>query len=114
VQFQPGRRGVSQGTSGLIGHTIDANAIDIFGSSLPALLEEAAILYANGQAEQAVSVLLQALEDPTTASLRPLAWIMLLDLYQATGDKPAFEEAALAYAAQFEASALGRCAGACL
>ncbi len=107
VRLPPRNRGGGHGTTALIGHTVDANAIDIFGSTLPPLLEEAAILYANGQSQQAEAVLRQSLEDPSTESARPLVWMMLLDLYQTTGDKLSFEEAALAYASKFEASAPG-------
>jgi len=101
------KRGAKDGATGLIGHTIDANAIDIFGSSLPEILEEAAILYANGHSQEASVVLRQSLEDESTEAVRALGWMMLLDLFQTTGDKAAFEEMALAYAARFEASAPG-------
>ncbi len=101
------QKGSSVGTTGLIGRTIDANAIDIYGSTLPEILEEAAILYANGHPQEASVVLRQALEDQSTEAVRALGWMMLLDLLQATGDKAAFEEMALAYASRFEASAPG-------
>lgn len=106
----PGSRpekGSTVDTTRLIGHTIDANAIDIFGSTLPEILEEAAILYANGHPQEAGVVLRQALDDQSTEAVRALGWMMLLDLLQATGDKHAFEEIALAYASRFEASAPG-------
>lgn len=110
LKTPPGSRpekGSTLDTTRLIGHTIDANAIDIFGSTLPEILEEAAILYANGHPQEASVVLRQALDDRSTEAVRALGWMMLLDLLQATGDKRAFEEIALAYAARFEASAPG-------
>ena len=91
------------GTSEVLGAG-DAMAIDVNGSSLPSVLEEAAILYSNGQAAPAAATLRHALADPELGAFQQLAWLMLLDLFQVTGDRAAFERLALEYASRFESS----------
>ncbi len=98
---------VEGGTSLVLGDAADAMAIDVNGPALPAILEEAAILYSNGQAQAAALVLRQSLEDPELAGYQPLAWLMLLDLHQCVGDRAGFEAIALQYAARFESSPPG-------
>ncbi len=94
-----------QGTTSVaLGDPSNAMAIDINASSLPGALEEAAILYANGQAGAAASALKQALAESDLSGYQQLGWLMLLDLHQLTGDKAAFESLALDYAARFESS----------
>ncbi|MCO5100901.1 MAG: hypothetical protein M9885_08395 [Burkholderiaceae bacterium] len=95
------------GTSLVLGDAAGAMAIDVNGPALPPMLEEAAILYSNGQTQPAALVLRQALDDPEVAGFRPLAWLMLLDLHQCVGDRAGFEALALRYAAQFESSPPG-------
>jgi anti-anti-sigma regulatory factor len=70
-------------------------------SSAPAV-EEAAILYANGQIEAAEAALRSCLEGDCRSERQP--WWMLFDLYQATGREPAFESIAIDYASHFETS----------
>jgi anti-anti-sigma regulatory factor len=70
-------------------------------SSAPAV-EEAAILYANGQLEAAEAALRSCLEGDCRSERQP--WWMLFDLYQATGREPAFESIAIDYASHFETS----------
>lgn len=98
---------VEGGTSLVLGDAADAMAIDVNGPALPAILEEAAILYSNGQAQPAALVLRQSLEDPELAGYQALAWLMLLDLHQCVGDRAGFEALALQYAARFESSPPG-------
>jgi len=90
-----------------LGDAAGAMAIDVNASSLPGVLEEAAILYSNGQPQPAAQALRQALGDASLAGYQPLAWLMLLDLYQALGERAAFEALALEYAARFESSPPG-------
>ncbi len=87
-----------------LGDPAAAMAIDVNGSSLPSVLEEAAILYSNGQAQPAGLTLQHALADADLGAFKALAWLMLLDLHQMAGDRAAFEALALDYAARFEAS----------
>jgi anti-anti-sigma regulatory factor len=70
-------------------------------SSAPAV-EEAAILYANGQVEAAEAALRECLDGACRNERQP--WWMLFDLYQATGREPAFESIAIDYASHFETS----------
>ncbi|HLS55135.1 MAG TPA: hypothetical protein VK052_03635 [Zeimonas sp.] len=91
----------------LLGDQAGAMAIDVNGSTLPSVLEEAAILFSNGQSQPAALALRQALGDTSLGGYQALAWLMLLDLYQALGDRTAFEALALEYAARFESSPPG-------
>jgi ABC-type transporter Mla MlaB component len=70
-------------------------------SSAPAV-EEAAILYANGQVDAAEAALRECLDGACRSERQP--WWMLFDLYQATGREPAFESIAIDYASHFETS----------
>jgi anti-anti-sigma regulatory factor len=92
-------------TSPGFGDLSDVMAIDInASSSLPGALEEAAILFANGQPAAAAAALQHALTDADLGGFQQLTWLMLLDLHQLTGDRAAFESLALDYAARFESS----------
>lgn len=90
-----------------LGDAAGSMAIDVNDSSLPGVLEEAAILYSNGQVQPAAQALRLALNDAALAGYQPLAWLMLLDLYQALRDRAAFDALALDYAARFESSPPG-------
>lgn len=91
-------------TSAGFGDLSDVMAIDVNASSLPGALEEAAILFANGQPAAAAAALQHAVADADLGGFQQLAWLMLLDLHQLTGDRAAFESLALDYAARFESS----------
>ena len=65
-------------------------------------VEEGAILYANGQAAAAESLLRDSLAD--FGRIERLPWWMLFDLYQATGQEARFESIAIDYASHFETS----------
>ncbi|WP_313034299.1 hypothetical protein [Massilia alkalitolerans] len=65
-------------------------------------VEEGAILYANGQATAAESLLRDSLAD--FGRIERLPWWMLFDLYQATGQESRFESIAIDYASHFETS----------
>ncbi len=91
----------------MLGDRAGAMAIDVNASSLPGVIEEAAILYSNGQPQPAAAALRQAIGDTALGQHQPLAWLMLLDLHQALGDRAAFEALALDYAARFESSPPG-------
>jgi ABC-type transporter Mla MlaB component len=70
-------------------------------SSAPAV-EEAAILYANGQLEAAEGALRACLDGAFRNERQP--WWMLFDLYQASGREAEFESIAIDYASHFETS----------
>jgi len=69
-------------------------------SSAPAV-EEAAILYANGQSDAAEQSLRASL---TSSSNDRMPWWMLFDLYQAGAREEAFDSIAIDYASHFETS----------
>jgi anti-anti-sigma regulatory factor len=66
------------------------------------VVEESAILYANGQLAAAEQMLQASLADLGRTERQP--WWMLFDLYQASGREQAFESVAIDYASHFETS----------
>jgi anti-anti-sigma regulatory factor len=72
---------------------------------LCAVLENAALLYANGQAQLARNALEQGIVDDEDAKVSPLAWLALFDLLQRADDRAAFDHLALQYVVSFERSA---------
>lgn len=69
-----------------------------------AVIEEAAIMYANGQTSLAQQMLQAAIAADDLGSATISAWRMLLDLYQVTDKQQEFESLAIAYASKFETS----------
>jgi anti-anti-sigma regulatory factor len=74
---------------------------------LCAVLENAALLFANGQAANARALLEQGVAGDHDAKQSPLAWLALFDLLIRAGDRAAFDQYALQYSVQFERSAPG-------
>ena len=72
---------------------------------LCSVLENAALLYASGQAAKARVILEQGVKSDEDAMVSPLAWLALFDLLQRAGDRAAFDQLALQYVVQFERSA---------
>jgi anti-anti-sigma regulatory factor len=68
-------------------------------------LENAALLYASGQAAQARALLEDSVRTDHDTKTSPLAWLALFDLLQRAGDKAAFDQLTLQYVVQFERSA---------
>lgn len=83
---------------------IDAGAIRIATTDLPAPFEEAAVLYSNGQSAEARAVLQRALEDPALGPHERQAWLMLLDLHQGLGAREDFDALAMQFSLRFETS----------
>jgi len=69
-----------------------------------AVLENAALLFASGQAKAARDLLEQGVQTDAEAKSSPLAWLALFDLQQRSGDRAAFDKLALLYVVQFERS----------
>lgn len=101
VAMRPPADPMQHSTSVVLGDTAGAMAIDVNGSSLPPLLEEAAILFANGQAGAAVDTLKHAISETPTAGFETLAWRMLFDLYQVTDQQAGFDSLGIDFAARF-------------
>ena len=72
---------------------------------LCAVLENAALRFANGQAADARRQLEEGIENDIDTKLSVLAWLALFDLLQRQGDQAAFDRLALQYVMQFERSA---------
>jgi anti-anti-sigma regulatory factor len=91
---------VDLNTDGLFGQQ-DMPDIVATAANAPAV-EEAAILYANGQFEAAEHLLRECLLDAGRSERLP--WWMLFDLYQAGAREQDFESIAIDYASHFETS----------
>jgi anti-anti-sigma regulatory factor len=72
---------------------------------LCAVLENAALRFANGQAVDARKQLEEGIENDIDTKLSVLAWLALFDLLQRQRDRAAFDKLALQYVMQFERSA---------
>jgi len=72
---------------------------------LCSVLEDAALRYASGHAQQARALLEEGVLSDNDTKLSPLAWLALFDLQQRAGDRAAFDQFALKYVVQFERSA---------
>ena len=70
-----------------------------------AVLANAALRFANGQALDARRQLEEGIESDVDTKLSVLAWLALFDLLQRQGDRAAFDKLALQYVMQFERSA---------
>ncbi len=68
-------------------------------------LEDAAILFANGDFEGAAQFLLRLLADGEMQAEQEQIWMTLFDLFRATGDRTRFEGATIDFAARFGRSA---------
>jgi anti-anti-sigma regulatory factor len=91
---------VDLNTDGLLG--LDTLPDTIAAASNAPAVEEAAILYANGQPDAAEHALRASL--PDAGQTERLPWWMLFDLYQATARERDFESVAIDYASHFETS----------
>ena len=74
------------------------------GHDIPAAIEEAAILFANGQIEEAHARANKAIEQEDLGAWKLQLWLMLFDLLQQLGRKQEFEEKALDFVVKFERS----------
>lgn len=72
---------------------------------LCATLENAALLFANGQDPAARELLEQGVQTDQDTKLSPLAWLALFDLMQRANDRAAFDQLAMQFVLQFERSA---------
>ncbi len=96
---------IGQSTDILLGDSMLSNAIELSDSISNPAVEESAILFAYGQAASAAEVLHESIGRNQSNHDNVQAWLMLLELYQATNDKAAFESLAIDYALRFESSA---------
>jgi hypothetical protein len=71
---------------------------------LCAVLENAALQFANAQTQAARATLEQGIAGDEDARASPLAWLALFDLLQREDDRAAFEQLAMKYVVAFERS----------
>ena len=86
------------------GRAAAAGQIAVSASALPAALEEAAILFANGQKAEAAATLREAIKAGALGDQMLQGWLMLLDVLRAMGEREAFDTLSLQFAARFEKS----------
>lgn len=72
---------------------------------MPAAIEEAAVLFANGQTAEAYARLKKALEGEDLGAWKLQVWLMMFDVLQQLGKKAEFEERSLEFVVKFERSA---------
>ena len=80
------------------------NAIDVNTSGAGSVIDETAILFANGQAEDAEATMRNGIDTDTVGENRQTAWRMLFELVNQRGDNAAFEQLTMQYALRFENS----------
>ena len=79
-------------------------AVDVGEIAHDAELEEAAILFANGDDEGAEAGLLEMLTPGGSRALQPEVWLALFDLYRATDQQEKFEAKAIPFVQLFDRS----------
>jgi anti-anti-sigma regulatory factor len=91
-------------TQFLLGDATLGGDMAVPASESAAVIEEAAILFANGQNAMAEQVLQAAISEDKLGGATLNAWWMLFDLYQITGKQQEFESLSIEYASKFETS----------
>lgn len=74
------------------------------GNEAPPAIEEAAVLFANGQSAEAHARIKKALEGEDLGAWKLQVWLMLFDVLQHLGRKQEFEERALDFVVKLERS----------
>ncbi len=82
----------------------DIDAIEINTASGSSVIDEAAILFSNGQIEGAEAVLRAGLRRDDLGSSTRQAWLMLFELVNQRGDRAGYDQLAMDYALRFEHS----------
>lgn len=91
-------------TAFLLGAETVIGPVAISASEAAPVIEEAAILFANGQTDLVEPILLNAIAEDALGSTPLIVWGMLFDLYQITGQHTSFENLSIEYANKFEMS----------
>jgi ABC-type transporter Mla MlaB component len=88
--------------SALLAGNIDA--IEISESGVGSVIDETAILFANGEVDAAEAVLRAGLRRDDLGPATRMAWHMLFEIVNHRGDRAAFEQLTMDYALRFEHS----------
>lgn len=91
-------------TEFLLGGQTAVGDIATPASEAAAVIEEAAIMYANGQSDLVEQMLRNAIQEDQLGDMKHAAWLMLFDLYQVCGKQQEFENLSIDYASKFETS----------
>jgi ABC-type transporter Mla MlaB component len=91
-------------TQMLMSETYGGCAVALSVSETLPIIEEAAILYANGQTRAAEQMLQQTIGENLLGDAAMTVWNMLFDLYLVTGRRDEFEQLSIAFANKFETS----------
>ena len=91
-------------TAFLLGAETVRGPVAISASEAAPVIEEAAILFANGQTDLVEPILLNAIAEDALGNTPLTVWGMLFDLYQITGQHVSFENLSIEYANKFEMS----------
>lgn len=91
-------------TAFLLGAETVIGPVAISASEAAPVIEEAAILFANGQTDLVEPILLNAIAEDALGNTPLTVWGMLFDLYQITGQRMSFENLSIEYANKFEIS----------
>ena len=83
------------------------DAIEISTSGAGSVIDETAILFANGQADEAEAGLRLAISSDNVGPNLQTAWHMLFELVNQSGDRAAFEQLTMDYVLRFENSPPG-------
>jgi len=106
-QLEPAGGDITVTGSSLGSRTQASSAFEVAQTNpgLCAMLENAALRFASGQAPEARALLEQGIDNDPETKISTLAWLALFDLLQREGDKAAFDRLAMEYLVQFERSA---------
>jgi anti-anti-sigma regulatory factor len=97
----------SQRGASIIDWSTAPKAIEVAQANpgLCAVLENAALSFANGQDAAARELLEQGIQSDADTKLSPLAWLALFDLLERADERAAFDQLAMQFVLQFERSA---------
>jgi ABC-type transporter Mla MlaB component len=87
----------------LDGNTVGGK-VALSTTELVPVIEEAAILFANGQSDMVEHVLRHAIDEDNVGAATHTVWAMLFDFYQLTGKQEQFEHLSIEFANKFETS----------
>lgn len=105
--LQPLGTGIGSTTDFLLNGNSTVGVAAAPSNEAAAVIEESAIMYANGQTQLVEQMLRAAITEDLLGEVTHTAWWMLFDLYQLTGKREAFEQLAVEYANKFETSPPG-------
>lgn len=105
VAAAPNGRPVAEEADGGDDFLGSADAIEIHTSGAGSVIDESAILFANGQEAEAEQVLRAGIASDDLGHATQNAWLMLFELLNQRGDRAGFEQLTMQYALRFHSSA---------